>query len=68
MGQKIFHLVYICIPMVVEVKKTNFKVQKNLISLFLYHDLGKVIAARPATDHSYRNLVKRWHCIANLGL
>ena len=49
-------------------KNTNFKVQKSLISLFLFHDLGDVIAARPATDHSYRNLLKRWHCIANLGL
>ena len=49
-------------------KNSNFKVQKSLISLFLYHDFDDLISARPAAGHSYRNPVERCHCIANLGI
>ena len=48
-------------------KNTNYKVQRGLIALFLDHDLDKLIAARPAAGHSYRNPIERCHCIANLG-
>ena len=69
MGQKRFHLVYICISKVVEIEKnTDFKVQKSLISLFLHHDRGEVIATRQAEGHSYRNAVKMCQRIANLGV
>ena len=45
-------------------KNTNYKVQRGLIALFLYHDLDELIAARPAAGHSCRNPVERCHCIA----
>ena len=51
-----------------ERKNTNFKVQKNLISLFLHDDLDEVVAARPVEGHSYRNLVETCHGIANVSL
>ena len=41
-------------------KNTNFKVQKTLISLFLYNDLDEFVAVRPSTGHSYRNSVERF--------
>ena len=49
-------------------KNSNFKVQKSLLALFLKYDLDKLIAARPAANHSYRNAVERCHSIANMGL
>ena len=51
-----------------DLKSTNFKVQKGLISLFIKPDLYEVVAARPAAGNSYRNPVERCHCIANIGL
>ena len=40
-------------------KNSNFKVQKSLISLFLYHDFDDLISARPAAGHSYRKPICR---------
>ena len=34
----------------------------------MYHDLDEIVAARPAANHSFPNLVERCHRFANLGL
>ena len=50
------------------VKNTNFKVQRSLLAIFMYHDLDEIIATRPAANHYFRNPAERCHCIANMGL
>ena len=46
----------------------HLSVQKSYISLFLKHDFDEILVARTVANLSYRNPVKKYHSVANIGL
>ena len=51
-----------------ETKVDNLSVQKSYISIFLNHDIAKILVACTAANLSFRNPVEHCHAITNQGL
>lgn len=57
----LMHTFYMNVP-------NHLSVQKSYISIFLKHGFDEILVARTVANLSYRNPVKKYHSVANIGL